>query len=480
MSEMTLAETALNSAAARSSWRAGLRRAAILLAAVAMAPAALLAPGCATTGASGDGIILLGENGKNRKVTPEEIDRLSGIDAPYYVQVGDVVNVGFRMRTLRADEVPWDYKIEVGDSMEVRFLAGDIDPGDYRLEVGDLIGISFLDNWQLNVTRTVRIDGMISAPEVGDVQARGLTAHQFRDNLKRAYVEAGIIQGEPRITVNVDYVNLDRYGDMSRDVIVRPDGSIRVPGIQEDMRIAGLTVAEAVNLIEVKAAEVLRNRPKVSLVLFPAVDTNALKEMGGPVQVRPDGKITIPRIGEVQAAGYSVDELSYTLETLCQGIIHNPVEPSVDLLKTTGGRIYVGGEVQNPGVYPLEGAPTALQAVIMAQGYKDTSRRNNVIVVRRNPNGKPLVFNTNLRVALSQGHTENDVMLRPFDIVYVPKKNIATLNLFVEQYINNLVPFDNSMGVNAQYYMNEQKIDTKSRGINFNTGATGVLDVLNP
>ena len=85
-----------------------------------------------------------------------------------------------------------------------------------------------------------------------------------------------------------------------------------------------------------------------------------------------------------------------------------------------------------------------------------------------------------LRVALTEGHTENDVMLRPFDIVYVPKKTISTLNLFVEQYIEELVPFENQMGVNAQYYMNEQQIDTKSRSVNFNTGATGVLDVLNP
>lgn len=439
-----------------------------------------LTTGCATSGASGDGIILLGEDSKNRTVTPEEIDRLSGIDSPYYVQVGDVVNCEFRLRTKRADEVPWDYKIEVGDSMEVRFLPGDIDPGNYRLEVGDLLGISFLDNWQLNVTRTVRTDGMISAPEVGDIQALGITAHELRDSLKRAYVEAGIIQGEPRITVNVDYVNLDRYGDMSRDVIVRPDGAVRVPGIQTDLLVAGKTVAEAVDIIEAEAAKVLRNRPKCGLVIFPAVDTTVLDDMNGPLQVRPDGKISVPVIGEIQAAGYSVDELTYTLETLCQGIINNPVEPSVDLLKTTGGRIYVGGEVNNPGVYPLEGAPSALQAVIMAQGFNNNSRRNNVIVVRRNPNGKPLVFNANLRVALSEGHTENDVMLRPFDIVYVPKKTISTLNLFVEQYIEELVPFENQMGVNAQYYMNEQQIDTKSRSVNFNTGATGVLDVLNP
>jgi hypothetical protein len=125
---------------------------------------AVIGSGCATSGASGDGIILLGEDAKNRVVTPEEIDRLSGIDSPYYVQVGDVVNCEFRLRTKRADEVPWDYKIEVGDSMEARLLPGARpNPATINLEVGDLIGISFLDNWQLNVTRTIRTDGMISA-----------------------------------------------------------------------------------------------------------------------------------------------------------------------------------------------------------------------------------------------------------------------------------------------------------------------------
>jgi len=443
-------------------------------------PVLLLASGCATSGKAGDGTILLGENGKDRPVTPEEIDRLSGIDRPYYVQVGDVVDVDFAVRSLRADEVPWDYRIEVGDSMEVAFTPGDIPPGEYKLEVGDVLGISFLDNWQLNVTRTVRVDGMVSAPEVGDILAAGRTADQLKTALIEAYQESGILRDDARLTINVDFVNLDRYGDISRDVIVRPDGAIRVPGIEEDMRIAGMTVAEATAFIGDVASRTLRNRPKVGLVIFPMVGTNILKEMSGPVQVRPDGKISISRIGEIQAAGYSVDELKYSLERLSSGIVNNPVEPTVDLLKTTGGRIYVGGEVNNPGVYPLEGAPSVLQAVIMARGFNDTSKTKNVIVVRRNPNGKPLVFNTNIQVALSRGHTENDLMLRPFDIVYVPKTTIAKMNLWVDQYINQLVPFDNTMGVNAQYYMNEQQIDTRSRSMNFNAGTTGVLDVLNP
>jgi len=436
--------------------------------------------GCTTTGKSGDGTVLIGEHGKNKPVTPEEIDALSGIDHPYYLQVGDVVDVNFALRSLRTDEVPWDYRIEVGDSMEARILPNNVDPYEYKLEVGDIIGISFLDNWQLNVTRTIRADGMVGAPDIGELPARGLTPMQLRDALTEAYRNSEIISGDPRITVNVDFVNLDRYEELSRDVVVRPDGAISLPGLPNDVRIAGLTVAEACARLADEASKVLVNRPKADLIIFPAVDTNILAEMSGPRQVRPDGRISVPRIGEVQAAGYSVSELQFVLAMSSEGIIHNPVEPSVDVLKTTGGRVYVGGEVQTPGVYPLEGAPTALQAVIMANGFNDRSRLNNVIVIRRNPHGKPHVFNTNIRTAIRDGHTENDIYLRPFDIVYVPKKTIAKVNLWVEQYIENVIPFDNSLGVNATYYLNTQKVDTRSRNINFNTGATGVLDVLSP
>jgi hypothetical protein len=191
------------------------------------------APGCATSGKSGSGVVVLGEAGKDKELTPEEIDAMSGTDRPYFLQVGDVVNVDFRIKSLRKGEAPWDYRIEVGDSMEARLMPGTPEPGEYKLEVGDVIGISFLDNWQMNVTRTIRVDGMVSAPEVGDVKARGLTSLQLRDELARVYKASQIVEGEPRITVNVDFVNLDRYEEMSRDVVVRPDGAIRLPSHQD-------------------------------------------------------------------------------------------------------------------------------------------------------------------------------------------------------------------------------------------------------
>ena len=174
--------------------------------------------------AKSDGIILLDPEGKERTITADEVGKLGGENPPYLLQIGDAVSVAFRIASLRENEPAWDYRIEVGDSMEVRVSPEVRSAQEYLVDVGDVIAITFLDNWELSVTRTVRIDGRITAPEVGDVEAAGKTASQLRDELKRLYAKSGILQGEPKITVNVDFVNLDRFENLSRDLSVRANG----------------------------------------------------------------------------------------------------------------------------------------------------------------------------------------------------------------------------------------------------------------
>lgn len=130
----------------------------------------------------------------------------------------------FRLKEFQEGDVPWDYRIEVGDNMEVRLTAPMGETEDYKIDVGDLIGISFLNNWPLNSNRTVRPDGNITMPEIGDVKAAGLTPLALRKKLTDLYAKTGIIEGEPRITVNVDFSNADRSENISRDIVVLPDG----------------------------------------------------------------------------------------------------------------------------------------------------------------------------------------------------------------------------------------------------------------
>lgn len=419
----------------------------------------------ALVGCASNGITVVDPQGATRDVTPAEVHGMSGTDQPYLIQVGDEIDLSFRVETLRKDTIPWDYRIEVGDSMEVRMTPAMGGNEAYKIDVGDVIGVSFLNNWPLNAIRTVRTDGRVTLAEIGDVKAAGYTTDQLQNILTERYIASGIVQGDPDITVNVDFVNLDRLESMSRDVTVRSDGKIRLPMLKDDVFVAGMTVREASNAIAEEAAEVLQNEPRATIVLFPGLNAN-LTTMDGAVEVKPDGKVAVPRIGDVQAAGYDVEELTIRIEEAVEQYTFNPVEVLARITRATGSRIYVGGEVALPGVYPLAATPTALQAVIMARGPMNTSRMNSVVVVRRNPDGKPYVFKTNLARALKQGATENDIPLRPFDVVFVPKKNISKVNLFVTQYIDDVVPFDNSLGITGTYYLNEQEIDTTSRSRN--------------
>ncbi|HOS03803.1 MAG TPA: hypothetical protein PKZ01_12040, partial [Candidatus Hydrogenedentes bacterium] len=58
--------------------------------------------------------------------------------------------------------------------------------------------------------------------------------------------------------------------------------------------------------------------------------------------------------------------------------------------------------------------------------------------------------------------------LRPFDVVYVPKKMVSRANLFVTQYIDDIVPFNNSLGVSGTYYLNTQRVHSVSHNGNLN------------
>ena len=409
--------------------------------------------GCATTA----GVAKVEEGGGTVDVPAESIPAMSD-DAPdYLIQVGDEVQVVFKLQNYKEGDSPWEYRIEVGDKLEVAFTPAPVDD-DYVIDMGDVLDISFMQNWQLDVTRTVRPDGRVSLLAVGDLNVAGMTVEGVRNRLIDLYRDSGLLQGEPRISVNVNFANFERLDAMSSPLLVRPDGAVRLPGMRNDIRVAGMTLDEASTAISQASAGVLRNNPVVSVMLMEA--NPLLGEMNGIFRIQPDGRVSIPRIGSVQFAGYSVEELSERLAAAAHGVVFNPVETSVNIQTATGARIYVGGEVKIAGVYPLTSTPSALQAIIMAQGITDDGRMNSVLVMRRNPEGKPHVFKLNLSNALTKGMTENDISLRAFDVVYVPKKPIAKADLFVEQYIDELVPFQNTLGISANYYLNKQEVKT--------------------
>jgi polysaccharide export outer membrane protein len=163
-------------------------------------------------------------------------------------------------------------------------------------------------------------------------------------------------------------------------------------------------------------------------------------ELNEPVTVRPDGKISLQLIDEIQAAGLQPSQLDQKLTDLYSQELKKPVL-TVIVRSFTGQRVYVGGEVNRQGLITLQPGLTALQAVFQSGGFMETAQPAETLIIRKGADNKPIPLRIDLSEVMAAGDPGVDYPLQPDDIVYVPKSAIATANKFVNQYIENLLLF---------------------------------------
>ena len=163
-------------------------------------------------------------------------------------------------------------------------------------------------------------------------------------------------------------------------------------------------------------------------------------ELNEAVTVRPDGKISLQLVDEVQASGLTPSELDGTLTDKYSRELKKPVI-TVIVRSFIGQRVYVGGEVNRQGLVELTTGMTALQAVIHAGGFKETALPQGAIIIRKGPDNRPVPMRVDLKKVLYGNSPESETRLRPYDIVYIPKSAIAKANKFVNQYIEKLLLF---------------------------------------
>ena len=168
----------------------------------------------------------------------------------------------------------------------------------------------------------------------------------------------------------------------------------------------------------------------------------AVKELDEVVTVRPDGMISLQIVGDQAAAGLTPEQLRRQLEAAySKDFVTSDL--AVIVRSFSGNSIYIGGEVAQPIRVALTGRVTTLRAIILAGGFKDTADRRRVVV--RHEDGSCCQYD--LKSVIECKSRNQDIELRPYDIVYVPKSRIAKVNLFVEQYIDKVLPFSRSFGV---------------------------------
>ena len=165
-------------------------------------------------------------------------------------------------------------------------------------------------------------------------------------------------------------------------------------------------------------------------------------ELNDLVKVRPDGKISLQIIDEVEVLGLAPSELDQLLTKKYSKTLRDP-DLTVIVRQFSGQKVFVGGEVNSQGLVPIHGRLTVTQAIMQAGGFKDSAELENVVLLRNQGKKDPyfavLDLENNLKDPMG-GLASNGVVLQPYDVVFVPKSTIATIDQFIDQYINKVVP----------------------------------------
>lgn len=139
--------------------------------------------------------------------------------------------------------------------------------------------------------------------------------------------------------------------------------------------------------------------------------------VSGPVKVRPDGYITVPLVNEVRAAGLTTGKLREILQEKYKEFINAPFV-TIRVEEISSSEIFLIGEVNKPGAYPVTGSDTVLQLITRAGGLTRFADKNDIRVVRRNENSiKEFIVDYR---AILDGDVKQDILLRPGDRVIVP------------------------------------------------------------
>jgi protein involved in polysaccharide export with SLBB domain len=171
-------------------------------------------------------------------------------------------------------------------------------------------------------------------------------------------------------------------------------------------------------------------------------------ELNKTVTVQPDGRVALPLISPVMAADRTIQDLEGSISQAYSSQLLRP-QVQISVKSTTPLKVFVGGEVKNPGVFDMAGDGDALRAIIQAGGFTTGAKRNQVVIIRRGPDGRAMMRTANMLQGLTQAGGADLVPLRRFDIVYVPRSGVAEAGLFMQQYFRDLLPISFSYAING-------------------------------
>jgi len=141
------------------------------------------------------------------------------------------------------------------------------------------------------------------------------------------------------------------------------------------------------------------------------------QELSTTVVVRPDGKISLPLIGELSVNGKSSLELQ---KEVSQKLTQYIAQPTVNVIvkEVNSAKVSVAGEVKTPGMYKISARATILDAVALAGGFTEYAKRSKVTLIRVSANGQQQQYQINVEDQL-KGRKGDLFFILPYDKIYV-------------------------------------------------------------
>jgi polysaccharide biosynthesis/export protein len=142
------------------------------------------------------------------------------------------------------------------------------------------------------------------------------------------------------------------------------------------------------------------------------------RDTSADVMVRPDGKITLPLLNDIVAAGLTPEELRVVVQTAAEQYFEEP-HVAVMVKQVNSRKVYITGMVSKPGPYMLTTRTTVLQLLAMAGGVADFAKKDRVLIMRTE-NGRTRSYKFNYKDVSQGKNLEQNIELKPGDTIIVP------------------------------------------------------------
>jgi len=283
------------------------------------------------------------------------------------------------------------WRLQPGDTLDVNYFVNSrVAVRDYRLGIGDQIDVVVQDLPQFSRSHTVRPDGRITLVGRGEIDAANLRPTDLGRRIA------------------------DRY----RDEVMNPQVSVHVMRVTDD--------AER----------------------FTAMLSGPGGQRSQTVTVAPDGSVGLPMVRSIPASGLTVDELTTRVAAAYRQRLPG-VQPTLRLSGSAGQVVFVFGEILRPGPQPAAPARTILQLVAAAGGPNEFAAMDQVRLLYWDPTGQPRIRVANLNNVLERLEIDEDMVVPPGAILYVPPTQLARAGRMMDQIFRRLFLYN---GTTAGFY----------------------------